>query len=186
MVIALAGKKLSGKGTAAEYIKRNHAAVVMRFSAILQDILRRLHQPYTRDQLVRLGTMLRELYGNDMLARVIHDDIMETLPTGDRIMVIDGMRYISEYETLRSLPGFTLWYIDATLDNRFARTKLRQEKSDESEMTVAEFMKRESDPTEQGIADLERVANRTIENNGTIEEFYQRIAAAISTTSEQL
>ncbi len=172
MVIALTGAKLAGKGTAAAYLAEHHYGKVLRCSALLVDILDRLHRQATRAELVKLGRGLRELYGDDVLALALRDEIMLE---PEACWIIDGVRYVSELQTLQDLPQFRLLNIKADLQTRYQRTRQRTEKSDESSMTFEEFSRRETDVTEQGLQQLEQLATHTINNNGTIPEFYHQL-----------
>ena len=172
MVIALAGKKIAGKGTAADFLEKEYGAHKVRFSAILQDILERLHKDYTRGNLVKLGTALRELYGDDVLAQVLKSDIEKGT---HEHTVIDGMRYQEEYNILRQLPDFKLVYVSTTIENRYERMQARGEKLDEAAMTFEEFNKRETDATEIQIEQLKSKADIVITNNEGFEEYYEHL-----------
>lgn len=172
MVFALTGEKLSGKGTTAQYLHTHYGATVYHFSSILSDLLIRLHQENTRSNLVKLGTSIRELFGDGILAEVLYQDMIRA---NDAVAVIDGMRYLEELECLRRLPNFHLIAITAPLVLRYNRTKQRSEKSDEAAMTLIEFQQRETDSTELGIISLKAQAEVTLDNVGTIAELNQHI-----------
>ncbi len=173
MIIALTGEKLAGKTTAADYFVHAHKASSYRFSAPLTDILKRLHQENSRANLVQIGTVLRTVFGDDMLARVLYKDLQNN--NLNELHIVDGMRYMAEYEVLRSLPDFTLVYITASLEERYNRIKDRVEKADEVNMSFNEFSRRESDATEAGIVDLSKIASHIIENNSSLEDFYAKL-----------
>jgi dephospho-CoA kinase len=181
MIIALTGEKLAGKGTVAAYLAKQHAARVIRFSQALTDILQRLHQANTREHLVRLGGALRQQFGNDILAQVVNDDI-QTAP--QNFWVIDGMRYLSEYTMLAQLPNFFVVNITAPLEIRWQRTKQRQEKTDETGMSLEVFTAREQDPTEQEITLVQQRANHTLSNVGTLQELYDGLEQWLQTVGK--
>lgn len=172
MIIALTGEKLAGKGTVTAYIQEHHHGQSIRFSQVLSDILICLHRPNTRAELVQLGAGLRQIYGNDILAQVVHDRLADQ---SAGLWVIDGMRYVREYEVLSTLPQFYLLNITANLDVRYQRTKNRLEKSDEANMSLVEFTQREHDATEREIPLLQKRASQTIHNNAGLEELYQTL-----------
>lgn len=178
MVIALTGEKLAGKGTVAEYLQRTRQARVLRFSQPLTDILTRLHQPNSRAELVALGGYLRQRFGDDILARVLCDDIRATT---DHLTVIDGLRYQAELVLCRQLPNFYLLNITAPLDTRYERMKLRQEKSDEANMSYSEFVQREQDATELDIAGVQQHAHMTVRNESSKEDLYQAVEQWVAT-----
>ncbi|MFA6475477.1 MAG: hypothetical protein WCV88_04765 [Patescibacteria group bacterium] len=172
MIIALTGEKLAGKGTVADYLVKTKSAQVVRFSQPLTDILHRLYQPNTRQELVALGTFLRQRFGNDVLVKVVINDLNKL---SDQLVIVDGMRYLVEYEACAKLPDFYLLNITAPIKTRYDRTKFRQEKVDEANMTLAEFEKKESDQTEQEITLVQQHANFTIHNTGTLDDLYNQV-----------
>lgn len=178
MVIALTGEKLAGKGTAAQYLAKYYGATVYHFSGILSDILIRLHQTNTRSNLVKLGSSLRTIFGDELLAEVLYEDIVKA---NDIVAVIDGMRYAKELTCLQQLPNFHLISVTAPMQLRYERTKQRTEKSDEAGITLSEFQARESDSTEQGISELKQQAEVTLNNTSSIPELYQQIDALMQT-----
>lgn len=172
MVIALTGEKLAGKGTVAKYLAKRYHARVLRFSQPLSDVLTRLHQPNTRAYLVQLGGKLREVFGDDILAQVIKQDI---LTSPHDFWVVDGMRYETEFAILANLPKFNLLNITAPLEIRWQRTKQRNEKADEATMTLEEFRQREQDVTERQIANVQAKAGHTINNIGSFNDLYKAV-----------
>ena len=105
LVFGLVGHIASGKGTVVEYLKKNHNAIQYRFSKILDDILSRLYLENSRDNQINLAVKLRELHGNDVLARVLASDIKKDNP---KLAIVDGIRYKEELEAFRALPDFKL------------------------------------------------------------------------------
>ncbi|MDP3970505.1 MAG: hypothetical protein Q8P90_02295 [bacterium] len=174
MLIALTGEKLSGKGTASDYFANEKDAKKFRFSQVLFDILERLHKDTSRKNLVDLGIALRKVYGDDVLAQVLVEDIKKD---NSKIQIVDGMRYLAEYELLKKLPNFKLVYVSVPMEVRFKRMKDRSEKADESAMTFDEFKQRETDKTEIEILELAKLADYTITNRGSLEDYYNQLQA---------
>lgn len=172
MIIALTGEKLAGKGTVSDYLVQHYNAQTFKFSQALTDIARRLHLDNSRHNLVQLGTALRQYFGDDILGKVLQQDLLQSTAT---FKVVDGMRYITEYDLLKQLPDFHLIYITAPVMVRYQRTKLRIEKNDEATMTETEFQQRENDTTERQIQQLGQLAEVTINNIGTMQELYDKI-----------
>lgn len=176
MIIAFTGEKLAGKTTATIHLVKKYSASNFRFSQPLTDILQRLGQENTRSNLVVLGEKLREAFGNDILGRILYQDLLTSTA---EYKVIDGLRYMEEYSLLKTLPNFRLVYITASLEERYNRTKGRSEKADEASMSFQEFSAKEHDSTEQGIQDLKDYADITINNNASLEDFYKEIDALL-------
>ncbi|EKE01211.1 MAG: hypothetical protein ACD_21C00191G0001 [uncultured bacterium] len=121
---------------------------------------------------MHLGTNLRQIFGDDILAQVVQEDIL-TAPHD--LWVVDGVRYISEHEILAQVPDYYLLNITAPIELRWQRTRQRQEKVDEATMTLAEFTEREHDKTEQQISAVQAQASFTINNTGSFQDLYNKI-----------
>ncbi|MBU0670815.1 AAA family ATPase, partial [Patescibacteria group bacterium] len=171
VILGLTGEKLSGKGTVSDYLVENKNFKHYRFSKILDDIAERLYLPKTRQNLIDVALALREKFGPEILGHVLKKDI-ETEKV--ERAVVDGIRYWEEYNILKSLPGFHLVYVTATLENRFNRTRTRGEKEGEEETTFEEFKKMEEGPTEILIKEIGEKAEFKIENDGSYEELYNK------------
>lgn len=172
MIFGLTGEKLAGKGTAAEYLRQKYEAKKYRFSQIIDDLLARLYLPNSRDNEITIIQALREKFGIEILAHVLKKDIEKDQP---KLGVIDGIRFWEEVRILKTLPDFVLVYLSAPLEQRFDRCLKRGEKADDSTMTLDKFKATETAPTERFIPEIGATAQEKIDNNGTLEEFYQKI-----------
>lgn len=172
MVIGLAGPKLAGKGTVAKYLVEQRGGVAYSMSGILTDVATRLHKPNSRANLIAIVTGLRNQFGEDVLAHVLKQDILDA---ADELAVIDGIRMPTEVDLFSGVPGFSLFYIDAAVEARYQRALMRGEKAGESDMTFEQFQEEEQAVTEQRIVSLKDSATVIIENIGTIEELYTRL-----------
>jgi dephospho-CoA kinase len=81
-------------------------------------------------------------------------------------------------EFFRKQKGFVLLAVDAPIEVRYARTRARGR--DESATTFDEFRRKEElemagNETEQQIALCMAMADRTIFNDGTIEELHRKV-----------
>jgi dephospho-CoA kinase len=172
IIIGLTGEKLSGKGTVSKYLIEKYKAKHYRFSKILDDIIERLYLPRTRENEIAIALGLRDKFGNEILAHVLKKDI-ENNPSD--ISIIDGIRYWEEYNILKNLPGFIFIYITAPLEIRYQRALQREEKTEEKNLSLEDFTKQESGPTEAIIKDISKEANYCVTNDQTIEDLYQKI-----------
>lgn len=179
MIIGLCGPKLSGKGTAADYLVQQHHARTYSMSGVLRDILNRLALSESRANMIHLAIALRNEFGNDILARALLPQLARD--TSNNVSIIDGIRYSEELTAFSALPNFRLLYITAPLLVRFERTKTRGEKVGEQGQSFEEFVKEEHAATEKHLVALADRAAGTIENNGTFDEFYKAIDAHVRT-----
>jgi dephospho-CoA kinase len=76
---------------------------------------------------------------------------------------------------LKKLPGFKLIFIDADIEKRYQRIILRKENADDTNKTFEQFKKDHELETELQIADLKKVSDIVIDNNGDFEDLYKQI-----------
>ncbi|MBI4991794.1 MAG: AAA family ATPase [Candidatus Harrisonbacteria bacterium] len=175
-IIGLTGEKGGGKGTFAEILKEFLPGLEhIRFSDVLLGIAAELGIPkgeVSREQLQKLAPALEEIFGKGCITRGVKSRIQKS---GDNTIVLDGIRWHSDLEMLRSLPNSTLVYITANPKVRFKRTKKRKEKSGEDKATLEKFLKEEQAETEKYIPEIGAQANYKIENNGSLEKFRRKV-----------
>jgi dephospho-CoA kinase len=174
LVLGLAGTIGSGKGTVAEYLKRKYGAEQFVYSHILSDILKRLHVDVSRENLQKLGKSLRDALGKEVLVNAMKGDLKEAK---SELRLIDGIRYVNEAQMLKTFPHNKLIFIDAPEEVRYERVKRRAEKSDEGQMSLQEFKKRQKAATERELVDVREMADFVIQNTGTISDLHKKIDA---------
>jgi dephospho-CoA kinase len=172
LILGLAGEMGCGKGTVAKHIIEENGGNSHKFSKVLRDILDRLYLDQSRDNIQTLSTTLRKNFGEDLLAKSIYHD---TYNDEHDIVVVDGVRRMSDIFYLRDLSNFKLVYIDADIEKRYERIKKRGENSDDAKKTFSEFEKANQDESESQIRDLKNYANYVIDNNGTFPELYNQV-----------
>jgi dephospho-CoA kinase len=168
-VVGLSGKIASGKSIVADYLIERGASYY-RFSDVLRDILKRLHVEDTRGNLQGLGGSLRELFGDDILARVLKADI---LSDGGQLIVVDGVRYAGEARMLRDVGGIIV-FVEAPAKIRYERAVGRGTRG-EAKLSFEEFLNNEGMPTELGIEGVGEAADYRIINTGTIGELKAKV-----------
>ncbi len=176
LILGFIGQAGCGKGTATEIMGEKYHASSFRFSAILNDILARLHLDPSRDHFVRLSETLRKTFGEEVLSHAIAKDALEA--TTD-LVTIDGIRRLEDLHALAPLPHFKLIAIDVPAEIRFERLKQRGEKTGESTMSWEKFLSEEQRSTEITIPETMKCAAFTISNAGTREDLEREIDAVI-------
>lgn len=161
-----------GKDTAAEFIFEKFWWQKFKFSSSLRDLLDRIHVEKTRDNLASLSTELRKLYWQDILAKIMYHDVLESNET---MLLIDWVRRNDDIIHLTKLPEFKLVYVDVSLENRFDRISKRWENADDIGKTIEQFQKEQLHEAETQIRWLKDVAHFVIDNNWTKDEFHSRI-----------
>ena len=176
IIFGITGQIASGKDTVANYIIQKTNAKTFKFSQVLRDILKRIHQETTRDNMQKLSTSLRQDFGEDILAKILSEDIKIS---DENVMVIDGVRRYADIESLKDLEGFKLIYVETNMENRYERIVKRAENADDSTKTFEDFKKDNEKEAESQILDLKKFASIIVDNNGSFEELYKQIDSVL-------
>ena len=172
LILGLCGEMGSGKGTIAQYIIEKKDGSTHRFSTMLRDVLDRLFIEQSRDNLQVLSTFLRKTYGEDILAKVMFHEVAND---NHQVVVIDGIRRMSDIAFLLKLPEFKLVYVEVPMETRFARISDRAENADDKTKSYDEFIKANQNEAEIQIRDLKDKAAIVLENSGSIDDLQRRI-----------
>lgn len=176
MIIGLTGSLAAGKGTTAKYLVEKYGGQTVKFSDPLRDILKRIYQVPTRESLSELAVYLRSKFGQDILIQTLLKDIEAK---GEGIFILDGLRYREEYDVLSGRDDFHLWALDTELETRYRRIIQREENESDKSLTLEQFKAQHELATEQFTPELMKKAETTFDNNGTAEELYAQVDAAI-------
>ncbi len=170
-VIGLVGRIGSGKTVVSKHLQEKYGGREYRFSQILEDILKRLHLPADRSNLQKLGACLRRDFGDDVISRVMRKDIENSK---SKLLIVDGIRYASEVEMIRSFKKNVLIFITASPDIRYARC-VERGKRGEDNLTYKEFLRNERAETERWINSLSNISDYIVDNNSTKEDLINQI-----------
>jgi len=172
IILGLCGEIASGKGTAVKYLEEKYGATSHRFSTSLRDILKRLYLEINRENMQKVSLVLREGFGQDLLAKVITEDVKND---SGKIIIVDGVRRPADIEYLTKLPEFKLIYITAHIKTRYERIIKRGENADDLNKTFEQFQKDHEAETELLITKIGETAKIKIDNNGDYEALYKQI-----------
>lgn len=182
LILGFTGQMASGKTTAARYVMESRGANSYRFSTVLRDVLDRIHQDNSRENLQTCSSMLRETFGEDILAKVLTADVAAD---EGHIVVVDGIRRPSDVSLLRNMPGFVLVKVFGDIEKRFERITARSENPDDQGKTLEEFKNDHKREAEEKIEEISAEADEQIDNNGTLGEFHAAIDAIITKYGDQ-
>jgi len=177
IILGLTGGICAGKGTVVKYLTEKHSATSYRFSTMLRDLLARLYLPASRENMQNISTVMRQTFGEDIMAKVIAEDVKNDK---NNIIVVDGVRRIADIKYLKEILGFKLARIVAEPETRFKRLIVRKENPGDETKTYEEFLadhKKEADsqvPIVMAQADLE------INNNGSLENLCGQVDQIIN------
>lgn len=171
-IIGLTGMIASGKGTVKKYIVEKYGAKDCRFSTALRDVLTRIDEEISRESMQKISQVLRENYGQNILAKIIAKDVREI---DSDIIVIDGVRRLSDIEYLKDIPGFVLIRIEADPKIRYERMVKRNENKGDDKKTFEKFLKDHEADSDREVPETMQNATIAIDNNGDLESLYRQI-----------
>jgi len=174
LIIALTGHPSSGKGEVAKYLGEKYGAELLKFSTVLRDELNRLYLPAARKNFIIMSKCLRQNFGQDILAKVISENIKKSLV---KIIIVDGTRREADLKYIKKFKKFHLVNIHADPKIRYQRQMLRREKPDDAKKTFKQFLKEQKSVSDKDVDILIKKADITLDNNGTMDQLHQQIDA---------
>lgn len=183
IILAIVAEMAGGKTAAAEYFEKKYGAKRYGFGIIVRDLVERLYLPDTRNNLSQISVVLRQEFGNDLLAKAMAEDIKKD--TEHDFIVVESIRREEDIAHLKELPGFHLLSIKADMKLRYERITKRTEKQDDTTKTYEEFVKDHERETEKSIVPLLDKAEYIIDNNGSVEEFYAKLDEVVKKIQEK-
>lgn len=178
MIIGLTGKNAAGKGEAASCLKMK-GFVYYSLSDVIRDEATKRGMEHSRENMIALGNELRQKFKPNYLAEQINNKIRNELSMNKNLnFAIDSIRNPFEVEELRKNKGFILVGIEAPAKMRFKRLLKRNRIGDAK--TFEEFKSQEErenlkSDTNQQLDKTLGMADKTIVNDGTLEEFKEGI-----------
>ncbi len=172
MIIGLTGKNAAGKGEIAKHLQ-DKGFVFFSLSDALRDEATRQGLDHSRETLIKLGTEMREKFGNGILAKKINEKINQLKTQGKKDFVVDSIRNPGEIKELRKNKDFILVAVHADAKIRFQRLLRRGRVGDAR--TFEEFLEHENKENNnegagQQLDKCIEMADKVINSNGTIEE----------------
>lgn len=175
-VIATVAEKGAGKGLfvkIAQKLLAPRRVAVIRFSDPLREILGILGKEESRENIDTLITALREGFHDQGVLISAMEKRMAA--TDADIVILDAVRKPEEASFVKTNVG-VLVCIAARQEIRFERRRKKSENVDEVGMTWEQFVRQDGAPPQVSIREIcETMADATIENNGTEEEFEEKV-----------
>lgn len=172
IIFGLTSEMAGGKETVKKYLEKNYQSKSCRFSSIMRDILDRLYLEKSRDNIQKLSTSLRQVYGEDILALTITKEVKDIK---SNIVVVDGVRREADIKYLKELDNFYLVAIEADSKLRFERLKKRAENPGDNEKTYENFLADHQKEADKQIPGVMKMADYIIDNNGSLKDLYNQI-----------
>ncbi len=170
-LIAFIGMPASGKSEAAEVARHIGIPVVNMGDAVREEAARR-GLAMTDENIGGTGSALRKEEGMDAVAKRCVPRIRSL---SSPKVVVDGVRNVEEIKYFKKMFGkdFKLIAIKSPLELRFERVKKRLRSDDMQSMD--ELKRRDEREKGWGLEKAIEVADFTIENTGSLEEFHKQI-----------
>ena len=174
MIIGVAGRNGAGKGELVRFLEARSFSALSLSDAIRDELAAR-GETETRERMIEVGQEMRRKSGPGALAQRL---VKQLQP--DRNYAIDSIRHPVEVEILRHCGQvFHLVWIDAPIATRFDRIHARGRSGDPESVEALEALEareRGSDaPNAQQLDAVQAMATFTLENDGSLEAFQQKI-----------
>jgi dephospho-CoA kinase len=162
MIIALSGKRGSGKSVVAKYLSDKYGFSVLSTSALLEGILKADKRPVSVPGLQKLGRQLISLIGPGGFISVM----LAYLPEGN--YVIDAIRQVGASTYLRERYGLRYKHI-----HLMANAEVRRRRLSRREPQNRKNLKRYDNAQIEREADaLGRIADYRLSNNGSLDDLH--------------
>lgn len=176
MIIGLVGQMASGKG---EFVRilQGKGFEYITLSSMVREEARKRGIPEEREKLMEVGNSMREAYGAGVLAKKAMEKIMAS---GHENWVVDGIRNPAEIVELRNGKKVYIVGVHASRDLLIERIMSRGRGGDANErLEILHKIEREwgkgEPPEGQQVGKCMEMVDMEIENEGTLEEFENKI-----------
>ena len=175
MIIGLTGTNGSGKTVAAEHLRKK-GFQFQSLSDVIREELATQGLPPNRENLIAEGNRLRSEFGPAILAQRVGRKIRT-----DQNYVVDSIRNPHEVRALREWGDFHLLHLDAPVEERYRRVRIRG--GERVPASFEEFVEQErrelesSDKSSQQLRATWAEADETLQNDGDRDEFVAAVTA---------
>lgn len=180
MIIGLTGTHGAGKDTVAQYLLSKGYTQIVMSDFVRKEVLK-CKLPPTRDNFRKIADSIRKERGGGWIADEIVKILKKSSPDN---LIINGLRNPEEVNILRRLKDrFLVIAVDAPARVRWERTRTRGRTLDVD--TFEKFVENEqaemtNDPHMMQIANVMKMADVVIQNDGTVEELYRKVDAVLA------
>lgn len=177
IILGFVGQIASGKDVSKKYLAEKYGAQSCRFSSILRDVLTRIGVEIKRENLQKISTVLRQNFGEDLLANAIAKDAANF---NSDIVIVDGVRRMTDIVHLNELPHFFLVKIEADPKLRYERMKTRNENVGDAKKSYEDFLKDQDVEADKEIPAVMATAKYVLNNDGSLEDLFKQLDKLIA------
>lgn len=181
IIIGITGTNGAGKDTIVEYLVREKGFVHFSVKSLLIEELNTRSLPLNRISMINLANELRKEYGSNYLVEKLYTQATKT----NSDTVIESLRNPSEVEWMKKKESFILFGINADIDIRYKRIRIRNGEKDN--VSMEQFIEQENFERNSGLSTGQNIdrclqlADFTFQNNGSRQELYKKINTALKT-----
>lgn len=180
IIIGITGTIGAGKGTVVEVLKTHGFKHFSARDFISQQIIKQGLE-VNRDTMTQIANSLRKNHTSDYIIQELYKQALQSKSN----CVIESVRNTKEVDFLKEKENFFLLSVDADIEVRYKRIKMRKSETDMvSFSTFVANEKREwtsVDETKQNLKACIERADFKIMNNGTIEELNNQVEKILTT-----
>lgn len=178
-IIAIVGQAGSGKDTAADFISKNYGYENISTADVLRDYINKNSLGnLDRENMGNQVRQLRIKSGNDILVKLA----LQKNKSGR--LLLSALRHPEEAKLVKDLGGIII-DTRSSLESRYQRNKARNRTGDN--ISFHDFKKleeRENSGNGFDINKVEAMADFTLNNNSSYEDFYQQIRDVMDSIKE--
>ncbi len=170
-VIGIVGMPGAGKSVASETAKNLSCEMVIMGDIIREEVRSMGLKPTPEI----VGKTMLEIRAKEGLNAVAKRCVSKIMSSHGRCVVIDGIRSLDEVvEFRKSFTSFILIAIQASSQIRFERLYKRRRSDDPHDWAV--FLERDERELRVGVEKVMKIADYTITNEGSLQEFKENVA----------
>jgi dephospho-CoA kinase len=170
VILGITGLFAAGKDTAANYLEAKGFQHISLSSILREEAKKRKVEP-TRENLIKLGTDLKDQEGYFTLAQRAQARIKDKA-------VITSLRHPAEVSYFKKMPNFRLIMIDAPADIRYKRAKKRARLGDNIESFKQFIALENKERNHGGGQELDGVLEKSdyrIDNSSDFNHLYRQL-----------
>jgi dephospho-CoA kinase len=177
IIVGVTGLPSSGKGVFGEIAKKYGFKLIV-MGDVIRDECKRRGLPINRESSDKVMVELRKEKGENAVAIIVIDWILEAIKNKKNLILVDGIRSLIEVSTFKThFPNFIVIGIHANTKTRLKRAMSRKREDDA--FSKEAFEKRDQLELQIGIGDVIARADVLISSNYSLEKMEKTYSTVI-------